>query len=99
MCQAVLDTVKASGKKSCYIRSLAYYAEEGVSVLPVKDHPIDIAIYCIDMGKYMAADKVYIKVSKYIRIHPCSSVCDAKIGGHYVNSILASRETLDTSLS
>ncbi len=51
------------------------------------------------MGKYMAADKVYIKVSKYIRIHSRSSVCDAKIGGHYVNSILAFRETLDTSLS
>ena len=64
--------------------------------LPVKDHPVDIAIYYIDMDKYMAVDKVDIKVSKYIRIHPCSSVCDANIGGHYVNSILASRETLDT---
>lgn len=96
LCQAVLDTVKASGKKSCYIRPLAYFAEGGVSVLPAKDHPVDITIYCIDMGKYMAADKVDIKVSKYIRIHPRSTVCDAKIGGHYVNSILASRETLGT---
>ncbi|MED7819150.1 MULTISPECIES: branched-chain amino acid transaminase [unclassified Francisella] len=94
--QAVLDIIKASGKKSCYIRPLAYYAEGGVSVLPAKDHPVDIAIYCIDMGKYMSADEVDIKVSKYIRIHPQSTVCDAKIGGHYVNSILASRETLDT---
>lgn len=83
-------------KNHLIIRPLAYYAEEGVSVLPVKDHPVDIAIYCIDIGKYMAADKLYIKVSKYIRINPRSSVCDAKIGGHYVNSILASRETLDT---
>lgn len=48
------------------------------------------------MDKYIAVDKVYINVSKYIRIHPRSSVCDAKIGG-YMNSILASRETLDTS--
>lgn len=96
LCQAVLDTIKASGKKSCYIRPLAYYAEGGVSVLPTADHPIDITIYCIDMGKYMAADKVDIKVSKYIRIHPRSTVCDAKIGGHYVNSILASRETIGT---
>ncbi|QIW09187.1 branched-chain amino acid transaminase [Francisella sp. LA112445] len=96
LCQAVLDIIKASGKKSCYIRPLAYYAEGGVSVLPADNHPVDIAIYCIDMGKYMSADKVDIKVSKYIRIHPQSTVCDAKIGGHYVNSILASRETLDT---
>lgn len=96
LCQAALDIVKASGKKSCYIRPLAYYAEGGVSVLPAKNHPIDIVMYCIDMGRYMAADKVDIKVSKYIRIHPKATVCDAKIGGNYVNSILASRETLGT---
>ncbi|MBD5784333.1 aminotransferase class IV, partial [Francisella tularensis] len=63
---------------------------------PEKDHPFDITILCIDMGKYMAAYKVDIKVSKYIRIHPRSTVGDAKIGGHYVKSILDSRETLGT---
>lgn len=96
LCQAVIDTVKASGMGACYIRPLAYYAEGSVSVLPKENHPVDITIYCLEMGKYMAADKVDIKVSKYIRIHPKSTVCDAKIGGHYVNSILASRETVDT---
>ncbi|ASG68969.1 branched-chain amino acid aminotransferase [Francisella halioticida] len=96
LCQAVLDIIKASGKKSCYIRPLAYYAEGTVSVLPAKDHPVDIAICCIEMGRYMSADEVDIKVSKYIRIHPDSTICDAKIGGNYVNSILASRETLGT---
>jgi len=96
LCQAVIKTVKASGLESCYIRPLAYYAEGPVSVLPKEGHPVDITIYCLEMGKYMAADKVDIKVSKYIRIHPKSTVCDAKIGGHYVNSILASRETIDT---
>ncbi|QLE79287.1 branched-chain amino acid transaminase [Francisella sp. Scap27] len=96
LCQAVLDIVKISGNQACYIRPLAYYAEGPVSVLPKEDHPVDIAIYCLPMGKYMDADSVDIKVSKYIRIHPRSTVCDAKIGGHYVNSILASRETIDT---
>ncbi|QLE78205.1 branched-chain amino acid transaminase [Francisella sp. Scap27] len=96
LCQAVIDTVKASGLGSCYIRPLAYYAEGSVSVLPKENHPVVITIYCLEMGKYMAADKVDIKISKYIRIHPKSTVCDAKIGGHYVNSILALRETVDT---
>lgn len=96
LCQAVSDTVKASGLGSCYIRPLAYYAEGSVSVLPKENHPVVITIYCLEMGKYMAADKVDIKISKYIRIHPKSTVCDAKIGGHYVNSILALRETVDT---
>ena len=96
LCQAVLDIVKISGNQACYIRPLAYYSEGSVSVLPNENHSVDITIYCLPMGKYMAADAVDIKVSKYIRIHPKSTVCDAKIGGHYVNSLLASRETLGT---
>jgi branched-chain amino acid aminotransferase len=94
--KAVLDIVKNSSQTSCYIRPLAYFAEGGIGVLPSAEHPVDIAIYCTPMGRYMAAEAVHIKVSKYIRIHPQSTVCDAKISGHYVNSILASRETIGT---
>ncbi|APC97067.1 branched-chain amino acid transaminase [Francisella frigiditurris] len=96
LCQAVKDTVKASGLDSCYIRPFAYFAEGGVSVLPSDDHPVDIVIYCLPMGRYLAAEFIDIKVSKYIRIHPQSTVADAKISGHYVNSILASRECVGT---
>ncbi|GAB4221869.1 MAG: branched-chain amino acid transaminase [Francisella sp.] len=96
LCQGVLNIVKESGLKSCYIRPIAYFAEGNIGVLPSKDHPVDIVIYCVDIGKYIKTDKVDVKVSKFIRIHPNSTFCDAKIGGHYVNSILAARETVNT---
>ncbi len=96
LCQAVLDTIKSSGLKACYIRPLAYYGEGPVSVLPSKDLLVNIVIYCVPMGRYMASEAVDIKISKYIRIHPKSTISDAKISGHYVNSILASRETIGT---
>lgn len=96
LCQAVIDTVNKNPFKACYIRPLAYFSEGDIAVLPKVDHPVDIIIACFPMGRYLAADSIDMMVSKYIRIHPKSTVCDAKISGHYVNSILASMETRGT---
>lgn len=97
MCQGVIETVKKNRLKSCYIRPLAFYGNnESVGVLPKPDHPVDLVIWCLPMGRYLAVEVVDVMVSKYIRIHPRSTVCDAKISGHYVNSMLASMETRGT---
>ena len=37
-----------------------------------------------------------VKISRYIRVHPDSTIVDAKISGHYVNGILASLELQGT---
>ena len=76
----------------CYIRPIVYFGEGGVGVLPKEGHPVEVVIMCVPMGKYLQNEFVDVMVSKYIRIHPQSSVTDAKISGHYVNSILAARE-------
>ncbi len=97
MCQAVIDTVKKSGLDSCYIRPLAFYGNtESVGVLPKPEHPIEVIIWCLPMGRYLGAESVDVMVSQYIRIHPKSTVCDAKISGHYVNSMLASMQIRGT---
>lgn len=97
ICQAVIDTVKKNGYKSCYIRPLAFYGNNGnIGVLPSLDHPVEMIIWCLPMEKYLAAETVDIKISKYIRIHPKSTVCDAKISGHYVNSMLAGLQIRNT---
>ena len=96
LCQACIDTVKVSGLESCYIRPIVYFAEGGVGVLPKEGHPIDVVIMCVPMGKYLKNPFVDVMVSKFIRIHPQTSVTDAKISGHYVNSIMASREVEGT---
>ena len=97
MCQVVIETVQKNGYESCYIRPLAYYGNvEGIGVLPKPEHPIDVIVWCLPMGRYLAAESVDVMVSKYIRIHPESTVCDAKISGHYVNSMLASMQCRGT---
>ena len=96
LCQAVIDTINKNPFKTCYIRPLAYFSEGDIAVLPKAGHPVDIIIACFPMGRYLAADSIDMMISKYIRIHPKSTICDAKISGHYINSILASMETRGT---
>ncbi|MCB1595038.1 MAG: branched-chain amino acid transaminase [Xanthomonadales bacterium] len=95
LCQAVVDTVKSNGLDSGYIRPLTFfgYSELGVSA---KNNPVEIIIANWPWGKYLPHDMVDIKVSKYRRISPKSTVIDAKICGHYVGGILSTIELQDT---
>lgn len=78
-----------------YIRPLVYHGY-GIMGLNPKGAPVEMMIACWPWGKYLPHDMVDIQVSKYIRIHPRSTVSDAKISGHYVNSILAVLELRGT---
>tara|TARA_R110000868_G_scaffold144960_4_gene364537 strand:- start:56418 stop:57347 length:930 start_codon:yes stop_codon:yes gene_type:complete len=89
ICQAVIETLQKNDCKEAYIRPLAYYGYGSMQVTPTADLPIDIIIACWPWNDYLPVESVDIVTSPYIRIHPKSTVADAKISGHYVNSILA----------
>ncbi|PHQ79797.1 MAG: branched chain amino acid aminotransferase [Coxiella sp. (in: Bacteria)] len=84
-----LDLVRRNGFQSCYLRHLAYYGYGNLRVMPADDVPIEMAIACWPWGTYLSDAPIDINISSYIRIHPKSTVCDAKIAGHYVNCILS----------
>jgi len=88
LCEATRDLVRSNEVEQGYIRPLAYYGY-GVMGLNPRNSPTDVMIACWPWGKYLPVEVADIKVSSYIRIHPRSTVADAKICGHYVNSILA----------
>lgn len=92
---AVVETVKKSGHPSCYIRPLVYYGYGKMGVNPI-GNPVEVIIACWPWGAYLPHDMVDLKVSRFIRIHPRSTVADAKIVGHYVNSIMAVLEIQGT---
>jgi branched-chain amino acid aminotransferase len=93
--QAVIKTVKENGLESGYIRPISYfgYKELGVSA---KDNPTELVIANWPWGKYLPHDMVDIKVSKYKRISPETTVIDAKLCGHYIGGILSAIELDDT---
>ncbi|MFH1187594.1 MAG: branched-chain amino acid transaminase [bacterium] len=89
--QATLEVIKVNKINSGYIRPVCYYGYGKMGLNP-SGAPVDACIAIWPWGKYLGKDAVDVKTSKYIRIHPKSTIADAKISGHYVNSILASIE-------
>lgn len=88
---AIIDVIRKNHLKEGYVRPVAFYGYGKMGVNP-KGNPVELYIACWPWGAYLPHDRVDIKTSRYIRIHPKSTVADAKICGHYVNGILASIE-------
>lgn len=92
---AITNIVAINKLDSGYIRPLAFYGYGKMGVNPV-GNPVELIIACWPWGAYLPHDAIDVKTSSYIRIHPDSTVVDAKLCGHYVNSILASLELQGT---
>lgn len=86
--KATLLNLKENGLEHGYIRPIVYYGY-GVMGLNPREAPVHVAIAAWPWGKYLPHDAVDVKVSSFIRIHPGSTVADAKLNGHYINSIMA----------
>ncbi|QQS58654.1 branched-chain amino acid transaminase [Candidatus Peregrinibacteria bacterium] len=91
---ATIETVRKNECLSGYIRPLAFFGEGKMGLRPQGATP-HLIIACWPWGKYLADRPIHVKISKYIRIHPKSLIADAKVAGHYVNSILATQEVGD----
>ncbi len=95
--KAIIETVKASKLKECYIRPIAYYGY-GVLGLTPTPNKIDLAIACWEwkLGE-SGAGKVRgarCKVSSWLRIDSRSQPMQAKAASNYANAALARVEAL-----
>ena len=90
--EGVLDTVRANGFSSCYIRPLVYlgYGEMGLNPLDCK---VEVSISCWPWGAYLGDESlekgVRLMVSSWQRHDPNAMPPAAKGVGHYVNSQMA----------
>jgi branched-chain amino acid aminotransferase len=91
MIKAVKDTVRVNKIDAGYIRPICFFGYGKMGLNP-EGAPVKCAIAVWPWGSYLGEEAVKVKTSKYIRIHPKSVIADAKVCGHYVNSILASIE-------
>ncbi|NCP67895.1 branched-chain amino acid transaminase [bacterium] len=90
LCQATLELLKANNLESGYIRPVACFGEGKMGLNP-HGADIDVFIAAWAWGKYLSDDPITVGTSPWIRIHPKSLQADAKINGHYVNSIMSSQ--------
>ncbi len=92
--EAVKETIRKNSLKAGYIRPICFFGYGKMGLNP-EGAPVNCSIAVWPWGKYLGEGAVKVKTSKYIRIHPKSTHADAKICGHYVNSIFASVEVKD----
>jgi len=85
--EITLEVVRKNKLKHGYIRPIIFHGQK-MGLNPV-GAPLHIAIACWPWGKYLSEDPIKVRISSFVRIHPKSSVTDAKISGHYANSIMA----------
>ena len=89
--QAVLDTVRANGHRSCYVRPLVFRGLDTWALNPLSC-PVHTAIMTIEWGRYLGAEAIEegvdVGVSSWGRMAPNTFPAAAKIGGQYINSQL-----------
>jgi len=94
---AIIQTVKASTLRECYIRPIAYYGYGTMGLTPTLNK-IDVAIACwewkIGESKAGKISGARCKVSSWIRIDSHSQPMKAKAASNYANAALARVEAL-----
>ncbi|MGQ9673925.1 MAG: branched-chain amino acid transaminase [Candidatus Aminicenantales bacterium] len=95
--EAIIETVKANGLRSCYIRPIIYRGYHSLGVDPFPN-PVDCAILVWNWGKYLGEEAlekgVDVCVSSWWRMAPNTFPALAKSGANYMNSQLIKMEAL-----
>jgi branched-chain amino acid aminotransferase len=95
--QAIKDTIKANGLKSCYIRPIAYRGYGDVGVNPF-GCPVDLTVAVWEWGKYLGAEAlekgIDVRFASWSRTAANTVPTMAKSGGNYMNSQLIKMEAL-----
>ena len=77
---------------NAYVRPLVFCSP---NMSLTKPNSVSIMICAWEWGAYLGDNLLNITVSSYSRPHPKSTKIEAKVCGHYVNSILAATEAKD----
>jgi branched-chain amino acid aminotransferase len=94
---AVLETIRVNGFKSCYIRPLIYrgYSQLGVNPMPC---PVDTAIIVWEWSEYLGDEAlstgVDVGVSSWTRLAPNTLPALAKATANYANSGLIKMQAI-----
>ena len=96
--RAIVDTVKANDRASCYIRPLIWYGPESLGINPSRNH-LHFMVATLPWGVYLGEEAVRkgarLMTSSWRRSSGDILPTKAKAGGNYVNSVLANSEARD----
>ncbi|CAM1347085.1 branched-chain amino acid transaminase [Tenacibaculum crassostreae] len=81
--------LERNGLKDAYIRPLI---TTGADMSLTTSTKANLIIQCWEWGKYMGDKLLRVKTSKFQRPNPNACFVEAKVTGHYINSILSTNE-------
>ncbi len=93
--RAILETIRANERQSCYIRPLIWYGAESLGVNPGRNK-LHMMVATLPWGIYLGDDAVRkgasLLTSSWRRSSGDIMPTKAKAGGNYVNSVLANAD-------
>ena len=91
--KAVIDLCKKNKiKKSCYIRPFYFVGQYGINLHVTRNAPTHTAIFSFPFGDLFNKNGISETISKWRKFSDLSTPTQAKMGGNYLNSILATQD-------
>ncbi len=85
------ELIEANRMSSAYIRPIIFM-DKNMTLRP--NNEVNVMMVTWKWGRYFDGNHLKVMISSYRRPHPKSVHIDTKVCGHYVNSILATKEAL-----
>ena len=79
-------------RKSCYIRPFYFVGQYGINLHVTKKAPTHVAIITFPFGDLFNKNGISATISKWRKFSDMSTPTQAKMGGNYLNSILATQD-------
>lgn len=90
---AILEICKKNRlKKSCYIRPFYFVGEYGINLHVTEKAPTIVAIFTFPFGDLFNKNGISAGISSWRKFSDLSTPPQAKMGGNYLNSIIATQE-------
>lgn len=84
---------KNNTRESCYIRPFYFVGRYGINLHVTEKSPTHAAVVMFPFGDLFNKNGIRAGISSWRRIHDTSTPPLAKMGGNYLNSILATQES------
>jgi len=79
-------------KQSCYIRPFYFIGDYGINLHVTEKAPTNVAIFTFPFGNLFDKDGITAGVVSWRKFSDMSTPTQAKMGGNYLNSIIATQE-------
>lgn len=79
-------------KKSCYIRPFYFVGDYGINLHVTEKAPTNVAIFTFPFGDLFSKNGITAGVVSWRKFSDMSNPPQAKMGGNYLNSIIATQE-------